>query len=200
MNLVFDLGKVLLRWDPRLLFRKVFDDEEKMEWFLANVCDLDWILARDKGSSFAEGARQSSEQYPEFAFALQAFDKRWHETLPGVIPETAAILRQLHADGVPLYAITNFNDEKFDETLPRIPELALFRDIVVSGHEKMLKPDAEIYALFLKRNSLQAADCLFIDDNAGNVRGAEAVGMLGHHFTSPQGLAAALQRMSLLRI
>lgn len=198
MNVVFDLGNVLLRWDPRLLFRGIFNDDRRMEWFLANVCDMQWILARDKGSSFAEGVREASERHPEFAEALQAFDMRWHETLPGVIPETVEILKRLHQSGVPLYAITNFNDEKFDEALPRFPELGLFRDIVVSGRERLLKPDAAIYRLLLSRNGLRAGDCLFIDDNADNVRGAEAIGMHGHHFTSPAALASALAARGLL--
>lgn len=199
MNVVFDLGNVLLRWDPRLLFRKVFASEERMEWFLANVCDMPWILARDRGSSFADGVREATIRHPEFAEALQAFDTRWHETLPGVIPESAELLRGLHAAGVPLYAITNFNDEKFDETFKRFPELSLFRDIVVSGREKLLKPEPEIYQLLLSRNGLSAGECLFIDDNADNVRGAEAVGMQGHHFTSSSGLAAELRQRKLLQ-
>jgi HAD superfamily hydrolase (TIGR01509 family) len=198
MNVVFDLGNVLLRWDPRFLFRTIFADEQRMEWFLANVCNLDWILARDRGSSYAEGVREASRRFPDFAGELQAFNDRWHETLPGVIPETAAMLRKLHDNGVPLYAITNFNDEKFDETLPRFPELLLFRDIIVSGREKLLKPEAAIYQLLLARQGLQAEDCLFIDDNAHNVEGACAVGMHGHHFTSPAGLAAELRGRGLL--
>lgn len=197
MNVVFDLGNVLLRWDPRFLFRRIFDDEQRMEWFLANVCDMDWILARDRGSSFAEGARDAAARHPEFADALHAFDARWHETLPGVIPETAGLLRKLHTAGVPLYAITNFNDEKFAETLPRFSELALFRDIVVSGSERLLKPEPAIYHLLLSRNGLDAEACLFIDDNADNVRGAEAVGMQAHHFTSPAALAAELRSRGL---
>lgn len=198
MNIIFDLGNVLLRWDPRFLFRKVFADEARMEWFLANVCNMDWILERDRGSSFAEGARLAAAQHPEFTAELNLFNSRWHETLPGVIPGTAALLRELHAAGVPLYAITNFNDEKFAETLPRFEELSLFRDIVVSGAEKLLKPDPAIYRLCLARNGLKAADCLFIDDNLANAKGAEAVGMAGHHFVSPETLRQELVSRGVL--
>ena len=198
MNVVFDFGKVILQWEPRLLFRKIMPDEARMERFLSDVCNMDWILARDRGSSFAEGAAEASRRYPEFAMELNAFNERWHETLPGVIDGTVEIVEELHSAGVPLYAITNFNDEKFREAFPRFPVLKRFRDIVVSGDEKLLKPEAAIYHVLLKRNQLDAGDCLFIDDNIDNVRGAEAVGMAAHHFTSPALLRQELQRRGLL--
>ena len=198
MNVVFDLGRVLLEWEPRLLFRKIMPDEARMERFLRDVCNMDWILARDRGSSFAEGAAEAAKRHPEFAAELRAFDERWHETLPGLIHGTAQIVEELHARSVPLFAITNFNDEKFRETLKRFSILQRFRDIVVSGDEKLLKPEAEIYEVLLKRNGLHAGDCLFIDDNADNVRGAEAVGMAAHHFTGPESLRAELEARKLL--
>lgn len=198
MNVVFDLGNVLLRWDPRFLYRRIFADAARMEWFLANICDTDWVLAQDRRRSFKEGVALSKAQHPDFADELEMFDAHWQATLPGVIDGTVAILHELEQNAVPLYAITNFNGEKFAETRERFPFLNKFRDVVVSGNENLLKPEPEIYELLLQRNGLKAEHCIFIDDNANNVRGAEAVGMAGHHFESPEGLRAVLSRLKLL--
>lgn len=180
------------------MFQSLIPDEARLARFLSDVCNMEWILERDRGSSFAEGATESSKRFPEFTTELHAFNERWHETLPGVIQGTADIVEELHGRGVPLYAITNFNDEKFRETFPRFPVLKRFRDIVVSGDEKLLKPEPEIYQLLLKRNGLRAEDCLFIDDNVDNVRGAEAVGMQAHHFVGADALRTELERYGLL--
>ncbi len=198
MNIVFDIGNVLLRWDPRFLFTQYFDDEAEMEWFLAHVCDHEWNLEQDRGRSFADAVAERSAKFPEHAGAIAAYDTRWHETLPHAIEGTVAILEELVAREIPVYAITNWSAEKFRETRPRFPFLDKFRDIVVSGEEKLIKPDAAIYQLFLARNGLTAKDCLFIDDSLANVRGAEDVGMLAHHFTSPEGLRAEFSRLRLL--
>ncbi len=198
MNIVFDIGNVLLRWDPRFLFTQYFDTEEEMEWFLAHVCSPEWNLEQDRGRSFAEAVAERSAKFPEHAETIAAYDTRWHETLPHAIDGTVAILDELVARETPVYAITNWSAEKFRETKPRFPFLNSFRDIVVSGDEKLIKPDPAIYELFLKRNQLAAADCLFIDDSAANARGAEAVGMKTHHFKSPEGLRAELSRLHLL--
>jgi 2-haloacid dehalogenase len=118
--------------------------------------------------------------------------------VPGAIDGSVDILETLHKKGTPLYAITNWNQDKFRETRLRFPFLELFRDIVVSGDEKLIKPDTAIYELSLKRNRLKAADCIFIDDSLKNVKGAEAVGMKAHHFTSPEKLKTALKAWGVL--
>jgi 2-haloacid dehalogenase len=193
MNIVFDLGNVMLRWDPRFLYTQYFDTEEEMEWFLAHVCNSAWNLEQDRGRSFADAVVELTAKHPEHAEAIAAFDTRWHETLPHAIDGTVEIFEELAARNAPLYAITNWNGEKFRETKLRFPFLNKFRDIVVSGDEKLVKPDAAIYELFLRRNNLAAKACLFIDDSVANVHGAEAVGMQAHHFTSPENLRKALQ-------
>ncbi len=192
MNIVFDIGNVLLRWDPRFLFTQYFNSEMEMEWFLAHVCNHDWNLEQDRGRSFAEAVEVAAALHPEHAEAIAAYDTRWHETLPHAIDGTVAVLEELVAKNAALYAITNWNGDKFRETRKRFPFLSLFRDTVVSGDERLLKPDPAIYNLLLTRNNLAAADCLFIDDSAANVRGAEAAGMQAHHFTSPESLRQAL--------
>lgn len=191
---VFDVGKVLLDWDPRKLYRKMFDDEARMETFLADVCTMDWILELDRGLPFAEAIPARIELFPHYEREIRAFDERWMETTAGVIPGTMALLQTLQTKGVPNYAITNFSHEKFEEARPIYPFLDSFDGIVVSGREKLLKPDAAIYNLFLDRFGLKAGDCLFIDDSLKNAEGARAVGMHAHHFTGADGLHAELKR------
>ena len=199
VNVVFDLGNVLLRWDPRFLYRQIFaGDEERMEWFLANICTNEWNIEQDKGRTFEEAVRILVAQHPEHAPHIHAYHERWHETLPGAIEGTVAILEELDQRGVPLYAITNFNGPKLRETQKRFGFLDIFRDIVVSGEVRMLKPDREIFELFLARNDLTAGNCLFIDDSRHNVTGAQAVGMVAIHFESPPQLRRDLEQRGLL--
>lgn len=198
MNVVFDIGNVLVLWEPRALYRKIFAREDEVEWFVSNVCNHDWNLEQDRGRSFAEAVKEATARFPQHADAIAAYDLRWHETVLGPIDGTVAILEELRARGTPLYAITNFNQDKFRETLQRFPFLSAFRDIVVSGDERLLKPDPAIYRVLLARNGLDAADCVFIDDSEKNVRGAEAVGMKAIHFTTPDALRADLAAMGAL--
>ena len=198
MNVVFDIGNVLVLWEPRALYRKIFATEAEVEWFITNVCNHVWNLEQDRGRSFAEAVREATARFPEHAEAIAAYDLRWHETVLGAIDGSVAILQELQARGTPLYAITNFNQDKFRETLKRFPFLSAFRDIVVSGDERLLKPDAAIYRVLLERNGLEAASCVFIDDSVKNVKGAEAVGMKAIHFTTPAALRRNLVGMGLL--
>ena len=198
MNIIFDIGMVLIRWNPRNLYRKIFTDEAKMEWFLANVCTNEWNVEQDRGRTFSDAVKLITPHHPEYANEIEAYDTRWAEMIPGVIEGSVDILETLHKNGTPLYAITNWNQDKFRETKLNYPFLNLFRDIVVSGAEKLIKPDAAIFELCLKRNKLMAADCLFIDDSLKNVQGAAAVGMLTHHFTTPENLRIDLKKRNLL--
>ena len=198
MNIVFDLGNVLLKWDPRFLYTQYFNSEEEMEWFLAHVCNNEWNLEQDRGRSFADAVVELTKQFPEHAEVISAYDKRWHETLPHAIDGTVAIFEDLAKRNAPLYAITNWNGDKFRETKLRFPFLNKFRDIVVSGDERLLKPDAAIYNVLLKRNNLKAENCFFIDDSLKNVLEAEAVGMKTHHFISPDGLRKAFVDLKML--
>lgn len=198
MNIVFDIGNVLLHWDPRALYRKIFASEVEVEWFLTQVCPPSWNLEQDKGRSFEDAVAEATARHPEHAEAIAAYHLRWPETLTHVIEGTVAILEDLHAHGTPLYAITNWNQDKFRETRQRFDFLNRFRDIVVSGDERLIKPDPAIYHVLLQRNGLAARDCLFIDDSTKNVAGAEAIGMKAHHFTTPEDLLARLQADGLL--
>jgi 2-haloacid dehalogenase len=191
---VFDIGNVLLEWDPRHLYRKIFvDDEERMEMFLSNVCTVDWNLEQDRGRNWAEAVAERIALHPEWQEEISAFDTRWLEMVPGAITGTVAILERLRAAGVPTYAITNFSAEKFVVAREQFPFLGGFEDVVVSGEVGLVKPDPEIFALFLKRNGLDAGDCLFVDDVAANVATAQAAGFVAHHFTTPEAFVGVLR-------
>lgn len=196
---IFDIGNVLLRWDARLLFRRVLPDEAAIDAFLDEVGFHDWNLELDAGLPWDEGVARQSARYPQHAAAFRAFHARWHETLPGAIDGSVAILDELAAAAVPLYAITNYSAEKWAETLPRFPFLATrFRDVVVSGHEGVTKPDPAIYRLLLDRNRLAPETCVFIDDNGANVAAAAALGIDAILFTDPEALRAALAARGLV--
>ncbi len=198
MNVVFDLGMVLIDWDPRHLYRKVFKSETDMEWFLAHVCHGEWNLEQDKGRSFDEAVAEATARHPNHATEIAMYRDRWMEMVPGAILGTVDILEALHKKGTPLYAITNWNGDTFRATRSRFPFLELFKDIAVSGDEKILKPEPEIFHLLARRNGIKLADSIFIDDSLKNVKGAEAVGMKGHHFTSPEKLKTDLQQRGIL--
>lgn len=196
---IFDIGNVLLRWDPRLLYRQLLADDAAIDAFFAEVGFDAWNLEFDRGTAWDAGVAAHSDRHPHRAELLRAFHERWHETVPGLIDETVAIVAALAAEGVPLYAITNFSADKWDESVVRYPVLGRsFHDVVVSGRERLLKPDPAIYTLCLRRNGLEAADCVFVDDSPKNVAGAAAVGIDAILFTDPPALRAALGRRGLL--
>ena len=194
---VFDVGNVLIRWDPRNLYRKLIADEAEREDFLARICPPEWNLEMDRGRAFAEGVAERVALFPQHEALIRAFDERWLETLDGAVEEAVAILEELRAAGVKTYAITNFSREKFALTRTRYPFLDSFEGIVVSAHEQLLKPDPRIYALLCERHGLAPADCIFIDDSLANVEGARAFGMQGHHFKTAAELRADLRQQGL---
>ncbi|MGL4323816.1 MAG: HAD family hydrolase [Beijerinckiaceae bacterium] len=190
---VFDIGNVLLDWNPRYLYRKIFSDGERMEWFLTHVCTNAWNLEQDRGRSFPDAVKLLSAEHPDWAAEISAFDLRWPETVSGAIHDSVAVLEKLRRDCSKVYAITNFNDEKFALAQKHYPFLTVFDDIVVSATEKMLKPAPEIYHTLLHRNGVKAEECVFIDDSEKNVLGARAVGMHAIHFTSARQMADELR-------
>ena len=197
-TVVFDVGNVLIRWDPRHLYRRIFDDPAEMERFLAEVCTDAWNLEQDRGRSWAEAVAERVALFPAHEALIRAYSDRWHDMVPGEVEGSVAILEALREAGVPLYAITNFSAEKFTEAQARFPFLRGFRDVVVSAAERLLKPDPAIYRVLLDRNGLDAGRCIFIDDSERNVRAAEGVGMRAHHFRDAPTLAAELRGLGLL--
>lgn len=199
MNIVFDVGNVLIRWRPERAVAEYFPDPVEAAAYLQRVGFAAWNLANDGGRSFAEGYAALLAAHPDDAEPLAGYPGRFAETIREPVEGTWALLDRLRAAGHPLYAITNFAAETWPLALEVHPRLGqVFRDVVVSGYERMLKPAPEIYRLLLARNGLEAGDCLFIDDNAANAEGARAVGMQAHHFTTPDELHADLARRGLL--
>ncbi len=196
---VFDLGGVLIDWNPRYLYRKLFDgDEAAMERFLGEVCTSDWNLQQDAGRPFAEACALLGERHPEHKNLIKAYHTRWFEMLAGPIEGTVEILRDLKARGTPLYALTNWSAETFPYALEQYDFLHWFRGIVVSGAEKLVKPDPRIYRLLLERYGIDPADAVYIDDNPGNAAVATDLGLHGIHFTTPDALRAELARIGPL--
>lgn len=198
-NIIFDVGKVLIQWDVRPFFFKIFDDHDKVETFLKDVDFFNWNLELDRGLSFHEGVNNQSVMFPQYAHAFKAFNERWQETVPGPIAGTVDILSQLKAKNVPLYAITNFSHEKWPIACEMFPYLGnIFIDTIVSGEHKMVKPNPAIYQLLLDRNQLKPEDCIFIDDTLVNVNAAIELGIDGLLFTSPEQFAKDLKKRDVL--
>ena len=186
---IFDVGRVLLDWDVYALYRKLLPSDAEIDRFLEEVRLLDHNLEFDRGKPFTDGIADLVVQFPHRRELLEAFDERWHETIPGQIEGSVAILDVLHAADVPLFAITNFAKEKWALAVERFPFLATrFRDVAVSGHEGIIKPDAEIFTRLLVRNALQPDASIFIDDSPKNIEGARAVGIDAVLFVDPDTL------------
>jgi 2-haloacid dehalogenase len=198
-TVVFDLGGVLIDWDPRHLYRKLFPgDEPAMERFLAEICTNEWNRQQDAGRSWAEATALLKAAHPGHEELIDAFHRRWPEMLAGAVEGSVEILRELRDAGVPLYALTNWSDETFPAALERFEFLGWFAGIVVSGRERLLKPDPRIYRLLIERHGLAAADIVYVDDVAANAEAAVALGMRAIHFTGPAALRAELAALGLL--
>jgi 2-haloacid dehalogenase len=196
---VFDLGGVLIDWNPRYLYRKLFNgDDAAMEDFLATVCSREWNLHQDAGRSFDEGCKLLAALHPDKTDLIYAWFQRYDETLSGPIQESVDILAELKDRQTPLYALTNWNDETFAHALKRFAFLDWFDGLVVSGKEKTIKPEPQIYRILMERYSIDPREAVFIDDNEANVKAAQGLGFTGIHFTSPEGLRRGLQSVRLL--
>jgi 2-haloacid dehalogenase len=195
---VFDLGGVLLDWDPRHLYRRVFDDETEMEQFLAEVVSPAWNHELDLGRPFAAAVDQLAMTYPHHAEAVRAYWERWDDMVPGDLPETVALLEQLVERGVACYGLTNFSPETYPRMQTRFPWLGLLRGTVVSGHEGVGKPDPRAYRLLGERFGIDLGRALFVDDMQANVEGALAVGMHAVRFTGATDLRQVLIEAGLL--
>jgi 2-haloacid dehalogenase len=190
--LIFDLGGVVLDWNPRHLYRKLIPDEVAREWFLTEVCSPAWNLQMDTGKPSAEAVAELSARFPDQAGLISAYWDRWPEMLGGPIPGTSELVAELAKSGRELYAISNFNGEVWPATVDAFPVLNCFKDIVISSFVGVCKPDPRIFALALRRFGVAARDCLFIDDVAANVAGAQAAGIAAVQFTSAAALRSLL--------
>ena len=196
-TVVFDIGNVLIPWDPRWLFRQLLADDDAVEHFLHEVDFNAWNRAHDAGLPFAEGIAAHSAAFPQHRALFEAFFERWVETIGPPIEDSVALARELRQGGYRTLALTNFSAETFPRALERHPYLAEFEGIVVSGHERLMKPDAAIYRLLCDRYGVNPQRAVFIDDSPANVDGARAVGMHAVHFQSPGQLRGALRALGV---
>jgi 2-haloacid dehalogenase len=196
---IFDFGGVLFDWNPRHLYRKLFaGDDAAMEDFLANVCTTEWNECQDAGRTFEEATLALMPQHADKRELIEAWGQRFGEMIAGPIEGTVAILGELKARGVPLYAITNWSAETFPPQRARFPFLEWFDGIVVSGNERVMKPDPRIFRILLERHALRAEDAVFVDDVERNALAASALGIHGIHFRSPEQLRRELVACGLL--
>jgi len=197
-TVVFDLGGVLIDWDPRHLYRKLIPDEEEMERFLDDVCTHDWNVRQDAGRSIADAVAERVALFPGHAPLIEAYYERWQEMVPGAIDGTVEILAELKAIGTPLYALTNFSRETFPRVRERFDFFDWFEGILVSGRVGVIKPDRRIYTLFYSTLAIDPSEALFIDDRQDNVDGAKAAGMDAVQFSSPERLRTDLRERGIL--
>jgi 2-haloacid dehalogenase len=197
-TIIFDLGGVLIDWNPRYLYRKIFKTEEEIEWFLNNVTTSDWNENQDAGYSLHKATEELIAKHPDWEPEIKAYYGRWLEMLGDQIHETVEILQKLkQSNKYKLYALTNWSAETFPYALERFEFFKLFDGVVVSGEEKMRKPSAAFYKIILNRYRLDPASTVFIDDSLRNVMGAEAVGIAGIHFHNPQQVKEELERLGV---
>lgn len=196
---VFDIGNVLFPWHPRILYERLIRDDQALDAFVRDVISPEWHFQHDQGRDFADTSAELISLYPQHEALIRLWKPRFAESIGPVIEGMAELLDDLSAAGMPLYAITNFSHEfwpPFQEAHPAT--FAHFRDIVVSGVEKLAKPDAAIYHLALDRFGVRAEEAFFIDDRLDNVEGARRVGMVAHQFLDAATLRAALEKAGVL--
>lgn len=198
LTVVFDLGGVLIDWNPRYLYRQLFDDEAAMEDFLTNVCSPDWNEHQDAGRTIAEAEAEALARHPDQKAMIEAYYGRFDEMWAGPISDTAAILDDLHARQTPLYALTNWSAETFPIARQHFEFLGLFQGILVSGEEKMKKPDPRIFQRLSERFQIPLDRSVFIDDNAANIEAAGSAGMEALHFADDGSLRGKLEALGLL--
>ncbi len=197
-TVIFDIGNVISRWDIRFLYEKLIDDAQELEWFLENVVTPDWHFQHDAGRAFGDTSRELISRFPDHAELISAFYPRFNETNPGEVDGVPALIERLHDANVSLFAISNFSAEFWPHFRKGKPVFDYFSDIVISGEEKLAKPDPEIYQLALRRFDLAAGQCLFVDDRLDNIEAGEKLGIRGHHFADAAALERELEALGLI--
>lgn len=196
--IAFDLGRVIVDWNPDYLFASLFDDRARRQYMLETVVTLDWIEEVDRGKPLHQAVEERKSLYPEYAIELDAYGARWLETIPRLIDGTVDIKNQVEAKGYKTYALSNFGTDTYADAVEVFPVLAEFEGAVISGHEGYIKPEPEIYQILLDRYKLVPEQLLFIDDRADNVAQAHKLGIQAVQFTSPEALQSDLERLNVL--
>ena len=198
VGVLWDVGNVFVRWDPRTLYLKIFEDPAACDRFLDEVCTLEWHSRHDRGLSFADGIAELTARFPEHGQAIAAWKSRWWEMFSGPVDETTACVAALHRRGVLQVGLTNMSEEVWDGVRAINPALELLSDVVISGRERVIKPEPQIYAIACARAGLAPHQLLFVDDSAANIEQAEKLGFDTHLFCDPAALRPALQARGLL--
>ena len=197
-NIIFDLGGVLIDWNPDYVYRTIFTDEKDLQWFYENICTPDWNEEQDAGRSLQEATEELVKKFPQHEVNIRAYYERWEEMLKGPIEGTVEILRKLKGNGkLKLYALTNWSAETFPVALGRYDFLHWFDGRIVSGEEKTRKPFLDIYHKLIDKFNINPAQSVYIDDNLRNLTPAKDLGMHTIHFKSPQQLEEALQSLAV---
>ncbi|MDB5193907.1 MAG: family hydrolase [Segetibacter sp.] len=197
-TIIFDLGGVLIDWNPKYLYRTMFENEQEIDDFLDKVCTPEWNEEQDAGRTLEEGTNMLVKKYPEYEDKIKSFYGRWEEMLGGAIEGTVEIFRKLkESNKFKIYALTNWSAETFPIAQQRYDFLSWFDGVVVSGTEKMRKPTPKFYQLLLDRYNVNAADAIFIDDNLRNVEAARKMGIETIQFTTPEELQLALKEKEI---
>ncbi len=196
-SVVFDIGGVLIDWNPRHLYRKIFKSEEEMEWFLSEICTYEWNVQQDGGKTFSAATTELSAKYPEYSDKIAVYYGRWEEMLGGELKDTVDIFNELKSAGMPLYALSNWSHEAFPAAYERYDFMKQFDGIVVSGYEKLLKPDHAIYRVLMSRYNVNPAESVYIDDNKDNADAAAELGFHAIHFQSAAQLRQELIGLGL---
>lgn len=196
-NVIFDFGGVLIEWNPVYLYRKVFDNEEEMTYFLENVCKYEWNLLQDAGRPVSEATKILQQEHPNFSKEISYYYGRWEEMLGGTIDENVKLIKPLK-ERYKLYGLTNWSAETLPIAMKRYSFFEDLDGIVVSGDEKIVKPDPKIYEILLNRYGLEAKSSLFIDDNADNIETANKMGFKTIHFTDKVNLEQLLRSEKIL--
>jgi len=194
-NIVFDFGGVLIDWNPRHLYREIFDDKVEMEFFLNKVCNLQWNLKLDGGYPFNVAVKELSAKFPQYENEIKSYHSDWPKMVKGPINENVALLQDLKTN-YRLFGLTNWSAETFSPIFKQYSFFLKFEGIVVSGTEKLVKPDADIYNLLLSRYELTANESLFIDDNLVNVEAANKLGFKTIHFKAGMNLKNELEKFA----
>lgn len=195
---MFDIGRVLFHWELGALFSKLIADREELDWFLAHVVTEEWHFEHDRGRALADMVPERIAQFPQYESHIRAYAERFNETIPGPVEGSLEIVERLAAAGVPLYCLTNFGDEFFAAFRPTQPVFDHFIDIIVSGTEKVAKPDPRIYEIVEERSGRSGDALFFTDDNPANIAAAKARGWNAHLFTDAASLEAQLKATGFL--
>ena len=197
-TIVFDLGGVLVDWDPRYLYRKIFTDERALEDFLSTITTTEWHIEQDRGRTMEEATSILLSRHPEHTDEIRAYYDRWDEMFGGPIEGTVDILHELRETKLPLYALTNWSAETFPLARENYDFLGLFDEIVVSGEERLIKPDKDLYNVLIQRTNLNPTTTVFIDDSLPNIAAAKELGFVALAFETPAQLRGDLVELDLL--